>query len=398
MINTFYKIAEDILFFPAVFRLAKGEREVKLSNKETELLEILCNEAGAVVPRNQLQEALWPNQESTDTNLNRQILSLRRKFEAFGVMDAIDTIPRVGYLFTAAVEPGYREEETPQEDPAAPVVYRRRKSDRLFSRKRILMASLLLLTLLLVAYSAYRVATANSLKSIDISNVSLYMTRYAEQIHGTSIELLARQLGQGTGKRASILIGQEAISYVTFDPQGRLRNENVFLLRDGSKIDSELRCVLDTMAAASDAVSADYTALTTTTLRFHQECRAGDEWVEISQRSHLLKGGKGREIIVAALSAVDSQGRRLFTVDTVGDVDKIDEDFVVEISNTTLGNINHEVLLRRPLVATMMAAFRSPKQKAHYILLPDGLYFSSYLGGVLTWSSQESLKGPEPHS
>ena len=96
MSNRIYKIAEDIFFSAAIFRISKGDKDIKLSNKEAELLEMLCDEAGTVIPRSKLQDALWPNQDNTDTNLNRQILSLRRKLESFGLMDAIDTIPRVG--------------------------------------------------------------------------------------------------------------------------------------------------------------------------------------------------------------------------------------------------------------------------------------------------------------
>lgn len=102
--NRNYKIAEDIFFSAAIFRLSKGEKDIKLSNKEAELLEMLCDEAGTVIPRGTLQESLWPNQDNTDTNLNRQILSLRRKMESFGLLNAIDTIPRVGYIFCAPVE------------------------------------------------------------------------------------------------------------------------------------------------------------------------------------------------------------------------------------------------------------------------------------------------------
>lgn len=79
MSNKNYKIAEDIIFSAAIFKLSKGERDIKLSNKEAELLEMLCDEAGSVIARASCRKTLWPNQDNTDTNLNRQILSLRRK-------------------------------------------------------------------------------------------------------------------------------------------------------------------------------------------------------------------------------------------------------------------------------------------------------------------------------
>nr|WP_239497676.1 winged helix-turn-helix domain-containing protein [Aeromonas salmonicida] len=120
MSNKNYKIAEDIIFSAAIFKLSKGERDIKLSNKEAELLEMLCDEAGSVIARGKLQETLWPNQDNTDTNLNRQILSLRRKLESIGLLDAIDTIPRVGYIFCAPVEICGEEEETVATDNIMP--------------------------------------------------------------------------------------------------------------------------------------------------------------------------------------------------------------------------------------------------------------------------------------
>ena len=56
MSNKNYKIAEDIIFSAAIFKLSKGERDIKLSNKEAELLEMLCDEAGSVIARGKLQE------------------------------------------------------------------------------------------------------------------------------------------------------------------------------------------------------------------------------------------------------------------------------------------------------------------------------------------------------
>ncbi|MGY3953369.1 winged helix-turn-helix domain-containing protein [Aeromonas salmonicida] len=136
MSNKNYKIAEDIIFSAAIFKLSKGERDIKLSNKEAELLEMLCDEAGSVIARGKLQETLWPNQDNTDTNLNRQILSLRRKLESIGLLDAIDTIPRVGYIFCAPVEISGEEEETVATDNIVPTPASMPQPRRQYSRRR----------------------------------------------------------------------------------------------------------------------------------------------------------------------------------------------------------------------------------------------------------------------
>ncbi|MEH8171142.1 winged helix-turn-helix domain-containing protein [Aeromonas veronii] len=260
MSNRIYKIAEDIFFSAAIFRLSKGDKDIKLSNKEAELLEMLCDEAGSVIPRSKLQDALWPNQDNTDTNLNRQILSLRRKLESFGLMDAIDTIPRVGYMFCAPIELAGETEEpapaeeihapTPSPEPQARRQYTRRKYDRYFSPKRILLFALLLVSLTSLALVIYNYATANTLRTINLSQTSLYMTSDTEKTLNVKIDSLTpliQRISRKTDKQVSILVGKEAISYFSIDNDSKKLSANIFLLRSGHPVAEEVQCVITTM-------------------------------------------------------------------------------------------------------------------------------------------------------
>ncbi|MBY7850344.1 helix-turn-helix domain-containing protein [Vibrio fluvialis] len=69
-----------------------------LSNKEKHLLVELVDksELGHVASRSDLKSAVWPHSINADSNLNKYILSLRRKLSNLGFDDVIDTVPTVG--------------------------------------------------------------------------------------------------------------------------------------------------------------------------------------------------------------------------------------------------------------------------------------------------------------
>ncbi len=404
MSNRIYKIAEDIFFSAAIFRLSKGDKDIKLSNKEAELLEMLCDEAGTVIPRSKLQDALWPNQDNTDTNLNRQILSLRRKLESFGLMDAIDTIPRVGYIFCAPIEAaGEMEEPAPNEEiqatmpsqaPQARRQYSRRKYDRYFNPQRIFLFALLLVSLTSLAVVIYNYVTANTLRTINLSQTSLYMTSDTEKTLNVKIDSLTpliQRISRKTDEQVSILVGKEAISYFSIDNDSKKLSANIFLLRSGHPVAEEVQCVITTMNQQGDNVSHNYYNNPDTTVRYHRNCLAPDNWVEMTRKSKYIVT-MNREIVVATVIATDNQGKTLFNLDSVGDLERDNGDISVEIKNTIVNFIDQQALTNNGMVATLVAALTPPRQKSQFIQLPGGIYLSSYLGGVITWPSHSNSK------
>ncbi|MFQ1931674.1 transcriptional regulator [Aeromonas veronii] len=93
-----YKIEGAIVFQSVKFRLLHNEKEIKLSQKETEVLFLLCQNAQHVVERKVFLHEIWDNREGGDISLNKSVLTLRRKLESLGYLNGIDTIPRVGYM------------------------------------------------------------------------------------------------------------------------------------------------------------------------------------------------------------------------------------------------------------------------------------------------------------
>jgi DNA-binding winged helix-turn-helix (wHTH) protein/tetratricopeptide (TPR) repeat protein len=98
--------------------LSRDGRRVRLSRQAFQLLELLVRHPAEVVSRDELRERLW----SSDTHVQFEVslnTAVRKVREALGDSAAhprfIETIPRRGYRFIAAVQPN---ETTPGSGPA----------------------------------------------------------------------------------------------------------------------------------------------------------------------------------------------------------------------------------------------------------------------------------------
>lgn len=99
-----YKHSDIFIFEPETFRLVLESKELKLSHKESAVLQQLCESSMRVVDRRVMLSEIWGDRESSDISLNKTILQLRRKFESIGIDGAIDTVPRIGYILKLAIE------------------------------------------------------------------------------------------------------------------------------------------------------------------------------------------------------------------------------------------------------------------------------------------------------
>ncbi|MFQ2545295.1 transcriptional regulator [Aeromonas caviae] len=102
----------SITFEPANYKLTINNKDIRLSQKECQVLEILCFNSNTVVERTTFIEPIWGNSASGDIGLNKAILLLRRKFESHNLTNLINTVPRVGYSLNAIItELSYNEDD-----------------------------------------------------------------------------------------------------------------------------------------------------------------------------------------------------------------------------------------------------------------------------------------------
>jgi len=78
---------------------------VPLKPKVVETLELLVQERGRLISKDELMERLWPNTTVEESNLTQYIYLLRKVMGADpGGRNYIETVPKRGYRFTAEVE------------------------------------------------------------------------------------------------------------------------------------------------------------------------------------------------------------------------------------------------------------------------------------------------------
>ncbi len=94
--------------------LTRGAEGVALAPKTFELLLILVESRGRVLTKKHLMDALWPDTFVDEANLPFQISALRKALGDDGP-DWIETLPKNGYRFTAAVtKVGHTEDSPPR--------------------------------------------------------------------------------------------------------------------------------------------------------------------------------------------------------------------------------------------------------------------------------------------
>ncbi len=90
---------------PAERQLLRDERPVSLRPKAFDLLLLLAGRPHHLFEKDELMDALWPEEEVEEGNLKKTVSALRRALgEAGDSADYIETVPRYGYRFVADVK------------------------------------------------------------------------------------------------------------------------------------------------------------------------------------------------------------------------------------------------------------------------------------------------------
>jgi DNA-binding response OmpR family regulator len=89
----------DLAIDPARRTVSRGERDIELTRREFELLELLARNDGIVLSRSQLLERVWGYDFEVDSNVVDVFVGyLRRKLEAEGEPRLIQTVRGVGFV------------------------------------------------------------------------------------------------------------------------------------------------------------------------------------------------------------------------------------------------------------------------------------------------------------
>jgi DNA-binding response OmpR family regulator len=97
---------EDLVLDPATHEVRRSDTAIALSRTEFVLLELLMRNAGRVVTRARLVDALWGHERDVQSNtLDVFIRQLRSKIEPVGSVKLLHTIRGIGYCLREAEAP-----------------------------------------------------------------------------------------------------------------------------------------------------------------------------------------------------------------------------------------------------------------------------------------------------
>lgn len=89
---------EGLTLYPERPELHYDSKEISLSKKEVELLDMLIKKYPKVATREILLEKLWDDQNFVDENtLNVNITRVRKRLSKLGIEDAVETVRGLGY-------------------------------------------------------------------------------------------------------------------------------------------------------------------------------------------------------------------------------------------------------------------------------------------------------------
>ena len=168
---------------------SEGSRS-RLQGQPLQLLELLLRNPGRLVTREQIRQHLWPDGTVVefDHSVNAAVKRLREALHDDAENPIfIETIPRRGYRFIAAVET-----KEPQAGPPAQPPQPHPPLDRAappWSQRRLAVASGIIAILLLAGLAAWRLRSSRSgLKDTDVILLTSFVNKTGDAIFDTSLD------------------------------------------------------------------------------------------------------------------------------------------------------------------------------------------------------------------
>ncbi|MGC7890305.1 winged helix-turn-helix domain-containing protein [Vibrio anguillarum] len=254
-----YKHSDKFIFEPETFRLILETKELKLSHKESAVLEQLCSNAMRVVERRTLLTQIWGDRESSDISLNKNILLLRRKFESIGIKNAIDTVPRVGYILKLDLETmqgdslAHREEIIDESIDAAEEaeieIVSAPKNNKLGMKSFLAVLTIIItVVFLIISINVFSKKDSANLPEISLikpdnqeqDRTILYTSDISENDYNKYIALsdyITRDLTYYA------LVSNEAISFINLGDGKKMTWQKTFLMDKNKDISSQIKCI-----------------------------------------------------------------------------------------------------------------------------------------------------------
>ncbi|PYV56312.1 MAG: hypothetical protein DMG96_04800 [Acidobacteria bacterium] len=170
--------------------LSRNRTKSRLQGQPLQLLELLLQQPGKIVTREQIQQRLWP--DGTVVEFEHSVnAAVKRLREALGD-DAdkptfIETIPRRGYRFIAPVENGALARAVAVEEHLAPVVPSGPMRE-LWNKRRFVVTAGVAAVLIVAALTAWRISSRPRLNETDVILLATFVNKTGDPIFDNSLD------------------------------------------------------------------------------------------------------------------------------------------------------------------------------------------------------------------
>ncbi|WP_368204688.1 transcriptional regulator [Aeromonas sp. s5] len=418
--NQHFLIGDNFILEPDRYRLITHNKETPLSQKETELLVTLCTFSLSVVERGHLLNSIWGNSESGDIGLNKNILMLRRKFESFGVKNAIQTVPRIGYMLLLEAKPVTA-------DSAIEVAELKKASDENhISSARLAVhdnsdvstvppqsswhvkrgyfpyvALASVLAALVSIYFLFSPSVDNNYRLIDSVDRYesplgvLFIKKDLESEMSDDITHAVNDINLVFSRIADhakyyILASKENISIVSISHNGTHKQSN-FLVENGFRdLSEELLCAVNNITSDENPSIANEQASSSSfkfvSMRFFSSCQDKHFLLDLNVK----RSGHPNKIktVLQNFSAKDSQGTTLFHFDRTSERKEISypdgsQQAIFHNAPASFNIDAHDIVGNSVDILKIIGEFTASEARQTTIDSAHGVFMSDTMGGVL---------------
>ncbi|EMY8515536.1 winged helix-turn-helix transcriptional regulator [Vibrio cholerae] len=398
-----YKHSDTFIFEPETFRLVLETKEIKLSHKESAVLQQLCENAMRVVDRRTMLTDIWGDSESSDISLNKTILQLRRKFESIGIRGAIDTIPRVGYMLKLPIEIlqgnslTHREEilekDTDDQSEEVTEIAQFIPPKRGVKRGKLLIASTIILFTFLCVFITVKLGLfgTNTERNYDIlinkpknqeqGRTLLFSGKISESDYDKYIAF-SKYVNENISYYA--LASRSTLSFINLDKNENKIWQKTFLMDPTREISTQLKCIanyINNYKAQPMRVS-HVSGMTFVRLDFYRPCSGGDAYIGWLLLKSTAKDEPGATW-TQDISFTDKDGRVIFHLKRFSRENAMSKGTELNIKSFQVDYVNQDAL---QLDSNIYDIFNELTQD--YILLKTidkkhEIYASSILDGII---------------
>lgn len=402
-----------IVFEPNAYRLSYDKGDLRLSQKESAVLLALCENHSRVVERKSLLLNIWDERESSDISLNKNILLLRRKFESIGLHNAIETVPRVGYILkltvdiideTSAISINNIILKQTDEEIKADNIELKLTAGSHRPSYTIHSALTVLTVLFVICYYIIHThlnADKSQLEQIPViyehqSNTperKLFYTNkdFNKHVYATFIDNISKS------KTFFSLISKSALSYIEFTPKGEILWQKVFIFDQKTDLVKQSKCIAKfiNQYAPSHRIDNGTSGMVLARLKFYHYCKI-DTAKSIGDLSIMTVSSPStiyNKVFIQNFNFSNEKNNNIFDFKRITRVrgkeitgtDSIRDDYKanLQLKSLSINYVNDIILQKDPDAMRIFEEFTQDKISLTTIDDQKDIYATSIFGGVI---------------